>query len=95
MDERDRDHLEAIAENARIALGYAREGGEGWSDDGKTVDGVAMRVAQVGELVKRVGPETLAAITDVDWRGAKAFREVLVHGHGDLELPVLVDVVEG
>jgi uncharacterized protein with HEPN domain len=95
MDERDRDYLEAITENARIALGYSREAGEGWSEDGKTVDAVAMRVAQVGELVKRVGPETLAAISGVDWRGAKAFREALVHGDSDLELPVLVDVVEG
>lgn len=95
MDERDRDYLEAIVGNARIALRYAREQGVDWAGDGKTVDAIAKRVDQVGELVKRVSPETLAAITGVDWKGAKAFREVLVHGHGDLELSVLADVVEG
>jgi uncharacterized protein with HEPN domain len=95
MDERDRDHLEAILENARIALGYAQEQGSRWAEDGKTVDAIAKRVDQVGELVKRVSPDTLSAISGVDWRGAKAFREVLFHGYGDLELSVLIDVVGG
>ncbi len=95
MDERDRDYIEAIGENARIALGYAREQGADWAEDGKTVDAISKRVDQVGELVKRVSPEALAGITGVDWKGAKAFREILVHGYGDLKLPVLVDVVQG
>ncbi len=94
MDERDRDYLEAIAENARIGLRYAREQGDDWAGDSKTVDAIAKRVDQVGELAKRVSPEALARIHGVDWKRAKAFREVLVHGYGDLDVSVLADVVE-
>ncbi|MGH2748381.1 MAG: HepT-like ribonuclease domain-containing protein [Actinomycetota bacterium] len=93
MDERDRDLLEAIAAAGRLALGYVREQGPGWLDDPKTVDAVAKRVDEVGELAKRVRPEVLTAIPDVDWRGGKAFREVLAHGYGDLDRDVLADIV--
>lgn len=93
MDERDRDYLEAIAANARMALGYAREQGHGWLSDAKTVDAIGKRLEQVGELAKRVSPHALVAISGVDWRGAKGIREVLVHAYGDLDLSVLADVV--
>ncbi|MBI4728441.1 MAG: hypothetical protein HY775_02935 [Acidobacteria bacterium] len=72
MDERDRDYLEAIAANARMALGYAREQGHGWLSDAKTVDAIGKRLEQVGELAKRVSPHALVAISGVDWRGLLA-----------------------
>lgn len=37
------------------------------------------RMREPGELAKRVSPETLATMLAVDWRAAKALREVLVH----------------
>ena len=39
-------------------------------------------------------PEVLAAIPSVDWKAAKAFREILSHDYGRLDLDVLADVVE-
>ncbi len=92
-DERDRDLLEAVVECARLALGYARDQGSDWVRDQKTVDAIAKRVQEIGELAKRVEPEVLAAIPGVDWKGAKAFREILSHDYGRLDLDVLADVV--
>jgi uncharacterized protein with HEPN domain len=40
-----------------------------------------------------VAPKVLAAIPGVDWKGAKAFREILSHDYGRLDLDVLADVV--
>ncbi len=94
MDKRDRDLLTAIAESAGVALGYVRSQGPGWPRDQKTVDAVAKRAEEIGELAKRVSPEMLSAIPGVDWRGARAFREILAHGYGSLDLDVLADIVE-
>jgi uncharacterized protein with HEPN domain len=93
-DERDRDLLEAVAECARFALAYARDQGPDWGRDQKTVDAIAKRVEEIGELAKRVAPDVLASIRGVDWKGAKAFREILSHAYGRLDLDVLADVVE-
>ncbi len=38
-------------------------------------------------------PKVLAAIPGVDWKGAKAFREILSYDYGRLDLDVLADVV--
>jgi uncharacterized protein with HEPN domain len=86
--------LEAVAGCARLALSYARDQGSDWVRDQKTVDAIAKRVEEIGELAKRVEPEVLAAISGVDWKGAKAFREILSHDYGRLDLDVLADVVE-
>ncbi len=94
MEERDRDLLGAVVENARIALVYAAEAGTVWWEDARTVDAIAKRVEEVGELLKRVAPVVLAGIGGVDWKGAKGIRDHLVHDYGHLDLDVLRDVVE-
>lgn len=94
MDDRDTDLLGAIATHARAAIRYAAEQGPRWTDDEKTVDAVTKRVEQAGELAKRVSPEALATMPAVDWRAAKAFREVLVHDYEDLDTAILSEVVE-
>lgn len=93
MDDRDRDLLEAILRSARLALSYTEDQGPDWPRDPKTVDAVSKRVEEVGELSKRVGPETLTGITGVDWKGVRAFREVLAHDYGELDVGVLTDIV--
>jgi uncharacterized protein with HEPN domain len=93
VDERDRDLLTAIAESARLAIGYAKAQGAHWLEDLKTTDAIAKRVEEVGELAKRVDPETLTVIP-ADWRGAKAFREVLAHGYGRLDTVILGDIID-
>jgi len=40
-----------------------------------------------------VAPEVLAAIPGLDWKAAKAFREILSHDYGRLDVDVLADVV--
>ncbi len=93
MDERDRDLLTAIVESARLALDYAQAQGPRWQADGKTIDAIAKRIEEVGELTKRVDPATLVSIP-ADWRGAKAFREVLAHSYGHLDTAILGDIVD-
>ena len=41
-----------------------------------------------------MAPEVLATIPGVDWKGAKAFREILSHDYGRLDLDLVTDVVE-
>lgn len=93
MDERDVDLLDMLARHARVAIGYAEEMGPRWAEDPKTVDAISKRIDQIGELAKRVHAEALASIEGVDWRGVKAFREILVHDYEDLDLGILSDVV--
>ncbi len=93
MDDRDRELLAAMLESSRLASEYVGDQGSGWLEDGKTVDAVAKRLEQVGELAKRVGAETLAAIPGVEWRGVKGLREIMAHDDGRVDLEVLADTV--
>jgi len=93
MRPRDRAILEAIAESARLADDYLRQQGAGWLDDSRTVDAVAKRVEQIGELAKHLSPEALATMPDVPWREVKATRTFLAHDYENVDLDILREVV--
>ena len=93
MTARDRAILEAIAESARLVDDYVRQQGAGWLDDSRTVDAVAKRVEQIGELAKHLSPEAVAMMPDVPWREVKATRTFLAHDYENVDLDILREVV--
>ncbi len=93
MKPRDREVLEAIAESARLADEYARDEGPEWLADSKTVDAVAKRVEQIGELARHLSPEILALMPSVPWRKVKGARTFLAHDDGNVDLDILRGVV--
>ena len=93
MTPRDREILEAIAESARLADEYVRDEGPEWLDDSKTVDAVAKRVEQIGDLARHLSPEILALMPDVPWRKVKGTRTFLAHDYENVDLDILREVV--
>lgn len=57
------------------------------------LDAIAKRLEQIGELAKRLSPELLGRMPDVDWRGVKGIREILVHEYEGVEVDVVTDAV--
>ena len=58
------------------------------------VDAVAKRLEEIGELAKRLTPETVMGMPDVDWRAIKGMRESLVHDYGHVQVGMIASVVE-
>ena len=93
MTPRDRQILMSIAESIRRIGEYVDRAGPTWVEDGMALDAIAKRLEQIGELAKRLPPEMLGRMPDVDWRGVKGVREVLVHDYQDVEVDVVTDAV--
>ncbi|MEI6172015.1 MAG: HepT-like ribonuclease domain-containing protein [bacterium] len=93
MNERDREELRLLLEDAETALRHADEFGPGWSQDMRTRDAVALRVLQVGERSKRVRAGTLLEIPDVSWKRVKGMRDWIAHDYGRVDPAVLEQVV--
>lgn len=94
MDDRDRDLLSAIAEQARVAIAYTHETGPEWQSHGMTIDAVSKRLEQLGELAKRLTPSALEAVGSVDWRSLKGMREILAHDYEDVDTAIVREAVE-
>jgi uncharacterized protein with HEPN domain len=93
MTPRDRARLERIIECIAAIDAYVARTGIEWPADGMAVDAIAKRLEEIGEIAKRLGPDTLATMPGVDWRVVKGMREVIVHDYEDVEVEILVDVV--
>ena len=93
MTPRDKDSLEYIIECIEAIDAYVDRVGVDWPTDGMAVDAIAKRVEQIGEVAKRVTPETLTTIPDVNWRGVKGMREVFAHDYDEVDTEVLAGVV--
>jgi uncharacterized protein with HEPN domain len=93
MTPRDREILASIAEGIRRIDGYVERAGSAWIEDGMALDAIAKRLEQIGELAKRLPPELLGRMPDVDWRSVKGIREVLVHEYEGVEVGVVTDAI--
>lgn len=93
MNERDREELRLLLEDAETALQHAAEHGPGWPHDKRTTDAVALRVLQVGERAKRVSAGALLGIPDVPWKRVKGMRDWIAHDYGRVDPAVLEQVV--
>lgn len=93
MTPRDRDALERVIECIRAVDAYVLRVGGDWPSDGMAVDAIAKRIEEIGEVAKRLTPETLALMPSVNWRGVKGIREVMAHAYDEVDVEVLVGVV--
>ena len=93
MTPRDSEALERIVACVDAIDAYVSRVGPGWPADGMAVDAIAKRIEEIGEVAKRVAPQTLATMPSVDWKGVKGIREVIVHDYDEVEVEFLVDVV--
>jgi uncharacterized protein with HEPN domain len=93
MTPRDRDALERIIECIQAVDAYVSRAGADWPTDGMAVDAIAKRIEEIGEVAKRITPETLALMPSINWRGVKGIREVMAHDYDDVDVEILVGVV--
>jgi len=93
MNPADRIALVTILECVAKVRTYVRQTGDTWTTDDMTVDAIAKRLEEIGELSKRLGPDTLERMPAVDWRGVKGMREILVHDYGHVQIVIIESVV--
>ena len=89
----DRESLERILDCIQAVDAYVARAGVDWEADDMAVDAIAKRIEEIGEAAKRVTPETLQTMPEVNWRGVKGIREVLAHDYDEIEVGLLADVV--
>lgn len=89
--------IDAMIVSASIALDHVRRGGDGWHEDKLFIDAVSKRVEQIGELAKDLSAHysdaELYTVTSVNWRGARAMRDVVVHDYERLDVSILSTVI--
>jgi uncharacterized protein with HEPN domain len=76
----DRERLDDIRTACTAIRAHLLRGDLG---DGLVFDAVRMRLVEIGEAVKRITPELLAAEADIPWREVAAMRDRLAHRYFD------------
>jgi uncharacterized protein with HEPN domain len=61
--------------------------------DGKTQDAVIRNIEILGEAVKHLSAELIAAHAEVEWKSIAGMRDKLVHDYFGVNLDILWDVV--
>lgn len=77
MTPRDRQALGRIIDCVQAIDAYVSRAGADWPTDDMAVDAIAKRIEEIGEVAKRLTPETLATMPSVNWRSVKGMREVI------------------
>lgn len=86
-EERLRDILDAVA---AIEAYLAR----GTLSDAMVLDAVRMRLVEIGEAVKALPPDLLAAEPDIPWRDVAGARDWLAHHYFDTARGILQATVD-
>lgn len=88
-------YLEDIQESARKIRLYTRGlTRETFGSNAMVFDAVIRNLEIIGEAAKHLPPEAAAAMPDVEWSKAAAFRDVIAHHYFGLDINVVWDVVE-
>lgn len=66
----------------------------GGLDDGLVYDGVRVRLIEIGEAVKSIGPKLLSREPSVPWKEIARMRDRLVHRYFDTDHAIVEDVVD-
>ena len=93
MTPRDREALGRIVDHIEKIESYLKQVGSGWPRDDMAVDAIAKRLEDIGEKVKSIGADTLAAAPEVDWGAAKGMRTIIAHEYEDLDADVVAATV--
>jgi uncharacterized protein with HEPN domain len=64
-------------------------------DDGLVFDAVRLRLVEIGEAVKRIGPDVLAAEPDIPWEDVAGMRDRLAHRYFDTSHAIVQATVDG
>jgi uncharacterized protein with HEPN domain len=91
MTPRDKEVMASIAGSIRRIGAYVDRAGPAWFEDEMALDPIAKRLEQIGELAKRLPQKMLGRMPEVDWKGVKGIREVLVHDYEGVQVDVVVD----
>jgi uncharacterized protein with HEPN domain len=87
--------LQHIAECLARIREYTAEGCDVFLSDHKTQDAVIRNLEIVGQIVRDLGPETLAALRpEVPWVRIAGARNVLAHQYLGVDLPLIWNIVE-
>lgn len=74
------ERLADIVASADAIASHLRRGS---LDDGLVFDAVRVRLIEIGEAVKDIAPEVLAAEPDIPWRDIAGMRDQLAHRYFD------------
>jgi len=66
---------------------------EQFQEDLKTVDAVIRNLEIIGEAVKNLPSDIITKNPDVNWRGATAMRDRLIHGYFGIDVSILWETV--
>jgi uncharacterized protein with HEPN domain len=66
----------------------------GTLSDGLVFDAVRLRLIEIGEAVKRIGPDVLAAEPDIPWEGVAGMRDRLAHRYFDTSHAIVQATVD-
>ncbi|MFX0173775.1 MAG: DUF86 domain-containing protein [Candidatus Hodarchaeota archaeon] len=66
---------------------------EQFQKDVKTVDAVIRNLEIIGEAVKNLPSDMITKNPEVNWRGATAMRDRLIHGYFGVDISILWETV--
>ena len=93
MTPRDKDALERLIECVQAIDVYVSRVGADWPTDDMAVDAIAKRIEEIGEVARRLTPETLAAMPEINWRAVKGIREVIALDYDTIDVDLLANIV--
>jgi uncharacterized protein with HEPN domain len=73
---------------------YTAAGREAFMADDMTRDAVVRNFEIIGEAAKQFDVKILELAPDVNWRGIKGFRDILIHAYSDVDFGYVWTVVE-
>ena len=90
MTRRDQERLSDIEDAIEAISDYVANGD---LHDGVVYDACRARLMEIGEAVKHIDPDLLAAETDVAWNQIARMRDILVLHYHDTDFVVVESVI--
>lgn len=91
---RDELYLRHILDAIEAIRGYVEAGEQAFRRDVMRQDAVLRRLAVVGEAVKLLSAQSLAAEAQVPWRRIAGMRDRLIHGYSNVDLDIVWRVTQ-
>jgi len=88
LQERDRELLLKIISHCDEIISDADYVGtlENLQTDNRTYRATTQSIAQIGELSKRLSADLIESTKEINWKGVKGIREMVVHDYVKLDL---------